>query len=380
MAGKAPPSSPGPEGPGQVVIYRDGATRLQVRLEGRTVWLSQRLIAELYQVSVPTVNEHLGQHLRRWRTRPRGNYSEFPNSSARGQPGRLAGGGALQPRRHPRRRLPRPLRTGARRSGSGPPLACANCWSRASCSTTSASRPGARSARTTSTSCSSASATSARRSGCSTRRSPTSTPPASTTTPRTPITQTFFATVQNKLHWAIHGHTAAEVIVERADASRPHMGLTTWKNAPQRPDSQDRCDDRQELPHRAGDPRTQPRRLDVPRLRRGPGPPPEADAHGRLGRAAGCFLQFNERNILTHAGTVSHELAEERAQAEFEKYEVERRRMEAAQPTSDFDRAVQEVKRLEAGTSGRNTPVKRPMKEPVKKKASRRRKQKRDKT
>lgn len=44
---------------GQILIYQDGATRLQVRLEGRTVWLTQRLIAELYQVSVPTATEHL---------------------------------------------------------------------------------------------------------------------------------------------------------------------------------------------------------------------------------------------------------------------------------------------------------------------------------
>lgn len=44
---------------GQILIYQDGATHLQVRLEGRTVWLPQRLIAELFQVSVPTVNEHL---------------------------------------------------------------------------------------------------------------------------------------------------------------------------------------------------------------------------------------------------------------------------------------------------------------------------------
>ena len=46
------------------------------------------------------------------------------------------------------------------------------------------------------------------------------------------ITQTFYATVQNKLHWAIHGHTAAELIRERADSAKPHMGLMTWKNAP----------------------------------------------------------------------------------------------------------------------------------------------------
>lgn len=50
--------------------------------------------------------------------------------------------------------------------------------------------------------------------------------------PKSELTQTFYKTVQNKLHWAITGHTAAEIIKERSDASRPHMGLTTWKNAP----------------------------------------------------------------------------------------------------------------------------------------------------
>ncbi len=48
-----------PHGSGQIVIYQDGATRLHVRVQGQMVWLPQRLIAELYQVSVPTVNEHL---------------------------------------------------------------------------------------------------------------------------------------------------------------------------------------------------------------------------------------------------------------------------------------------------------------------------------
>ncbi|MCL4190201.1 MAG: virulence RhuM family protein [Thermoguttaceae bacterium] len=46
------------------------------------------------------------------------------------------------------------------------------------------------------------------------------------------ITKTFFKTVQNKLHWAVTGRTAAEIIAERADATKPTMGLTTWKNAP----------------------------------------------------------------------------------------------------------------------------------------------------
>ncbi|MCA9995698.1 MAG: virulence RhuM family protein [Anaerolineales bacterium] len=47
------------------------------------------------------------------------------------------------------------------------------------------------------------------------------------------ITRTFFKTVQNKLHWAVTGHTAAELIAQRANADKPNMGLTTWRNAPQ---------------------------------------------------------------------------------------------------------------------------------------------------
>lgn len=50
-----------------------------------------------------------------------------------------------------------------------------------------------------------------------------------------PITRDFYATVQNKLHWASHGHTAAEIVTERADATKPNMGLKTWKNAPAGP-------------------------------------------------------------------------------------------------------------------------------------------------
>ncbi|MBK8230689.1 MAG: hypothetical protein IPK72_08940 [Candidatus Eisenbacteria bacterium] len=56
---------PGPNEapPDQIVIYQDGGTRLRVRIEGKTVWLSQRLIAELFQISVPTVDDHLaGNH------------------------------------------------------------------------------------------------------------------------------------------------------------------------------------------------------------------------------------------------------------------------------------------------------------------------------
>lgn len=64
-----------------------------------------------------------------------------------------------------------------------------------------------------------------------------------------------------------------------------------------------------------------------------------------------AFLQFNERNVLTHAGAVSHQLAEAHGHAQFEQYDADRRRLESAEPSSDFDLAVEEVKRLEASAA-----------------------------
>ena len=63
-----------------------------------------------------------------------------------------------------------------------------------------------------------------------------------------------------------------------------------------------------------------------------------------------AFLRFNERNVLTDAGAVSHQFAEAHAHGQYEQYGAERRRLEAAQPSSDFDRAVEEVKRLKASS------------------------------
>jgi hypothetical protein len=162
------------------------------------------------------------------------------------------------------------------------------------------------------------------------------------------ITQTFYATVQNKLHWAIHGHTAAEVIVERASAIKPNMGLTTWKNAPK--GKLRKADvsvaknylSEQEL---AALNRVVTMYLDYA----------EDQAQQRKPmymadwvRKLDDFLRFTERNILNHAGKVSKQLAEDHAHREFEKFEAERRRIEATTPTSDFDHAVEEVRRLES--------------------------------
>ena len=175
------------------------------------------------------------------------------------------------------------------------------------------------------------------------------------------VTHTFYATVQNKLHWAIHAHTAAEVIHERANASRPHMGLTTWKNVPHGPVRKADVtvaknylseEELRELNRVVG------MYLDYAEdqaLRRKP--MHMADWVARLD----AFLEFNERSILLHAGSITRELAEAHAHREFDGYNSERLRLEATQPSSDFDRAVETVKQLEqpAVRQGENRPAHR---------------------
>ena len=163
---------------------------------------------------------------------------------------------------------------------------------------------------------------------------------------RAEITQTFYATVQNKLHWAIHGHTAAEVIQQRADADKPHMGLMTWKNAPagrvRKADVSVAKNylDQEELSELN---RIVNMYLDYA----------EDQAKKRKPMYMGdwvqkldAFLAFNEREVLKDAGRISAEVAKRLAEAEFEKYQEKLRIKEATEPTSDFDKVVAEVKRL----------------------------------
>ncbi len=72
------------------------------------------------------------------------------------------------------------------------------------------------------------------------------------------------------------------------------------------------------------------------------------------------FLRFNERNILKHFGKVSHQLAEEHAHREFDKFDGERRHLEATRPTSDFDHAVEEARRLEKSRQKPPKPTTKP--------------------
>lgn len=153
------------------------------------------------------------------------------------------------------------------------------------------------------------------------------------------ITQTFFKTVQNKLHWVITGKTAAELIADRADASQPNMGLTTWKNAPKgkvlKSDIGTAKNYLQEKEIKELE-RIVTMYLDFAELQAERQIPMKmADWVTRLD----AFLQFNEYQILKDAGKVSHEVAMKLAEKEYEKFRV----VQDRNFESDFDREIKKI-------------------------------------
>ncbi len=157
----------------------------------------------------------------------------------------------------------------------------------------------------------------------------------------TGTTQTFFKTVQNKLHWAVSGKTAAELIAERADSDKPSMGLTTWKNAPKgkilKGDvsvAKNYLIEREikELE------RIVSMYLDYAENQAARQIPMKmADWVSKLD----AFLQFNEYEVLAKAGKVSAEVAKRLAEEQYDKFRVRQDR----EFESDFEA---EVKRIES--------------------------------
>ena len=149
-------------------------------------------------------------------------------------------------------------------------------------------------------------------------------------------TQTFFATVQNKLHFAIHGRTSAELIVERANSKKGQMGLTTWKNAPQgkliKPDVSIAKNYLTEKELKSLD-RFVTMYLDYAEDQAERNIPMTMEDWAKKLNA---FLQFNERDILDNPGKVSQEVAKAFAESEFEKYRIVQDRLFE----SDFDRHI----------------------------------------
>ncbi len=159
-------------------------------------------------------------------------------------------------------------------------------------------------------------------------------------------TQEFFATVQNKLHFAIHGHTAAELIMARADEAKENMGLVSWKSASRgKILKTDVIDARNYLTEEERDSlnRIVTMYLDFAEL--------QAERHIPMtmedwAKKLNAFLQFNEHDILDNPGKVSQAVAKEFAESEFEKYRIVQDRLFE----SDFDRHIK--KQLEDGAGG----------------------------
>lgn len=157
--------------------------------------------------------------------------------------------------------------------------------------------------------------------------------------PDSEITQTFFATVQNKLHFAIHGYTAAEVIMKRADSEKENMGLTTWKNSPQgkiiKTDVSIAKNYLTEKELKQLD-RFVTMYLDYAETQAEQNIPMSMDDWSIKINA---FLQFNQKDILKNAGKVSKSIAKAFAESEFEKYRIIQDKLFE----SDFDKAIKRI-------------------------------------
>lgn len=135
--------------------------------------------------------------------------------------------------------------------------------------------------------------------------------------PRVEMTQKFFKTVQNKMHYSVHGHTAAEIIYERADAEKDFMGLTTWSGAmPSKPEAEIA---KNYLTHEEIKSlnRIVSLYLDFAEM--------QAEEHRPMYmkdwiNILDDFLRISRKDILTHAGKISAKLAKEKADLEYDKF------------------------------------------------------------
>lgn len=159
--------------------------------------------------------------------------------------------------------------------------------------------------------------------------------------PKAPMTQRFYKTVQNKLHWAITGQTAAEIIAARADASKPHMGLTNWKNSPEgkilKSDisiaknylTESEISELNRIVSMYLDYAENQAERQIPMTMK--------DWIIRLD----AFLQFNEYDILKDAGKISAAVAKQLAEQEYEIFRKEQDRLYE----SDFDKEIKNLKK-----------------------------------
>jgi hypothetical protein len=220
------------ESTGQLLLYRDGSGALRVRIDGQTVWLTQRQLAELYQISVPTINEHIKSIVSDQEVDSEATIRKYRMVQTEGSRdvSRMVEHYALDVI----------IAVGYRvRSTRGTDF-CR--WATAQLRDLVTKGfvlddERIKEGRTLGADYFDELLERIRDIRASERLFHEKVAAIYATSidydPKSELSRSFFAVVQNKLHHAVHGRTAPELVRERADASKPNMGLTTWKQAPE---------------------------------------------------------------------------------------------------------------------------------------------------
>ena len=330
------PSTPAPSGEFLFYQTEDGRTRLQVRIQDETVWLTQKLLSELFQKDVRTINEHIQNIFEERELSPDSVIRKFRITAADGKTYdtqhynldviisvgyRVKSPRGTQFRIWATQRLREYIVKGfamdderLKQRGGGNYFEELLARIRDIRSSEKVFWRKVLEIYATSIDYD----------------------------PSVEASQQFFATVQNKMHWAAHGQTAAEVIHARVDAAKPQAGMTNWVGA--KPSKAEAVIAKNYL---------SPEELnalnrivvaylelaEVQALNRQP--MSMRDWIGRLDD----FLRLSGRDILKHAGKISHEQATRKAELEFEKFH-QAQLAEPSQAEKDFEQAVKELQKL----------------------------------
>ena len=327
----------------QIILYQteDGHSRIEVRLENETVWLSQKLLAELFQKDVRTINEHIKNIYDEGELEPEATIRKFRIVQTEG--------GRQVSRSVDFYNLDIIISVGYRvRSHRGTQF---RQWATErlreyivkgfTLDDERLQEPGGLDYFDELLERIRAIRASEKRFYQKVREIYATSVDYDT---RHPMTQEFYAAVQNKLHYAVTGQTAAELIADRAKAEKPNMGLTTWKGS-----GTGRQFTRADITvakNYLNEPELSilnlivSQYLDFAELQgRARKPMYMADWKAKLD----AFLTLNDRDILTDAGRVSAQLAKELADAEFEKYQARQRQIEADTTDEELDKAVKRI-------------------------------------
>lgn len=348
MSDKNLPAEQPPEG--QFLLYQteDGQTRIECRFAGESIWLSQALMAELFQVTVPTINEHLknlyeegeivaDRTIRRFRiVRQEGSREVARQIDHYSLDAILAVGYRVRSQRGTQfriwatERLREYLVKGFAMDDSRLKLAGGGNYFEELLARIRDIRSSER---------------------VFWRKVLDIYATSIDYDPSVETSTLFFKTVQNKMHWAAHGHTAAEIVHKRTDASQLNMGLTTWSG--EKPRKTDVSIAKNYLKGEEIEAlnRIVTTYLEFAELQAmSRNPMTMSDWIGKLDD----FLKLSDRDILDHAGKISHEHAREKAEAQYEIY----REQQAAlpQPVDEhFEQSLRELKQIEKRKTNNDT-------------------------